>query len=160
MLLVRATQNASQHWRGNITRLDATRLAISWHKFKMPSDNSIALQPSGRKAGAFTIGAIFAGESLLRALNVSVIPIQAYELLGSSQKVSIVATSVSFLVLLMTLSLPFLLRGVRRRWVYTLGIVLIMASAFIFAANLVAGHYNERWEIELGFREIKQNLLK
>jgi MFS family permease len=31
------------------------------------------------------------------------------------------------------------LRGVRRRWVYSLGIVLVMAAAFVFAANHVAG---------------------
>jgi hypothetical protein len=136
---VAAAQNTSHHWRGKFTGLAEPRLSNSWHNFTMPSDNSLSLPQSGRKAGAFTIGAIFAGESLLRALNISVIPIQAYELLGSSQKVSIVATCVSFLVLMMTLSLPFLLRGVRRRWVYSLGIVLIMAAAFIFAANLVVG---------------------
>jgi MFS family permease len=95
--------------------------------------------PTTRKAGALTIGAIFAGESLLRALNVSVIPIQAYELLGSSQRVSIVATTVSFLVLLLTLLLPFILRGVRRRWVYSLGIALVIAAALVFSANLAAG---------------------
>jgi MFS family permease len=94
---------------------------------------------SSRKAGAWTIGAIFAGESLLRALNVSVIPIQAYELLGNSQRVSIVATAVSFTVLLLTLFLPFILRGVRRRWVYSLGIALVVAAAFVFAANLAVG---------------------
>jgi Major Facilitator Superfamily len=94
---------------------------------------------ASHKAGPFTIGAIFAGESLLRALNVSVIPIQAYDLLGSSQRVSIVATSVSFLVLLTTLTLPFILGGVRRRWVYSLGIVLVMAAAMVFAANHVVG---------------------
>jgi MFS family permease len=105
----------------------------------MATDRTLENAPDSRKAGAFTIGAIFAGESLLRALNVSVIPIQAYELLGSSQRVSIVATTVSFLVLLMTLTLPFILRGVRRRWVYSLGIVLVMAAAFVFAANHVAG---------------------
>ena len=94
---------------------------------------------TGRKAGVWTIGAIFAGESLLRALNVSVIPIQTYDLLGSSQRVSIVSTCVSFLVLLTTLSLPYLFHGVRRRWVYSIGISLIMAAALVFAANYVVG---------------------
>jgi MFS family permease len=105
----------------------------------MPSDNSLELPAASPRAGTYTIGMLFAGESLLRALNVSVIPIQAYELLGSSQRVSIVATVVSFLVLITTLSLPLLLRGVRRRWVYTLGIVLIMVAALVFSANFVAG---------------------
>jgi Major Facilitator Superfamily len=105
----------------------------------MPTDASRTLPETGRKAGAWTIGAIFAGESLLRALNVSVIPIQAYDLLGNSQRVSIVATCVSFIVLMTTLSLPFIFRGVRRRWVYSIGIVLIMLAALGFAANVVVG---------------------
>jgi MFS family permease len=105
----------------------------------MVTDRSIDFTPSGRKAGAWTIGAIFAGESLLRALNVSVIPIQAYDLLGTSQRVSIVATCVSLAVLVTTLLLPYVLHGARRRWVYSLGIVVVMSAALLFAANLVVG---------------------
>jgi MFS family permease len=105
----------------------------------MATDRILEDSSTHRKAGALTIGVLFAGESFLRALNVSVIPIQAYELLGSSQRVSIVATAVSFTVLLTTLTLPFLLRGVRRRWVYTFGIVLVMLAAMVFAANIIAG---------------------
>jgi MFS family permease len=103
----------------------------------MATDYTTELPPMAQRAGPWTIGAIFAGESLLRALNVSVIPIQAFELLGSSQRVSILATVVSFIVLFTTLSLPYLLRGVRRRWVYTLGIACVMAAALAFAANHV-----------------------
>jgi MFS family permease len=105
----------------------------------MANDCAISTSPHAAKAGAFTIGLIFAGESFLRALNVSVIPIQAFELLGTSQRVSIIATAVSLTVLVTTLLLPFMLRGVRRRWVYTLGIVLVMAAALLFAANTVTG---------------------
>jgi MFS family permease len=105
----------------------------------MPTDRPIAVPFTGQKAGVWTIGAIFAGESLLRALNVSVIPIQAYDLLGSSQRVSIVATCVSFMVLLTTLSLPYFFHGVRRRWVYSIGITLVMAAALAFSANVVPG---------------------
>jgi MFS family permease len=86
-----------------------------------------------------TFAFLFAGESLLRALNVSVIPLQAYELLGSSQKVSLVATCVSAAVLLTTLSLPFLLRNLRRRWTYTLGIALIVTAAAMFASYTIGG---------------------
>ncbi len=110
-----------------------------WHRYSMAADPTLDIIAPGRKAGAWTISALFAGESFLRALNVSVIPIQAYDLLGSSQKVSIVATAVSFCVLLTTLTLPYLFRGLRRRWVYSIGIVLVMLAAMIFAANLVAG---------------------
>jgi MFS family permease len=105
----------------------------------MASDRSLDFTSTDRKAGAWTISFLFAGESLLRALNISVIPIQAYNLLGSSQKVSIVATAVSFCVLLTTLLLPFIFRSLRRRWVYSIGICLVTAAALIFSANLVSG---------------------
>ena len=42
-----------------------------------------------------TFAVIFSLESLARALNSTVIALQAYEILGSSQKVSMLATSVS-----------------------------------------------------------------
>jgi MFS family permease len=86
-----------------------------------------------------TFAFLFAGESLLRALNVSVIPLQARELLGSSQRVSVVATCVSATVLLTTLSMPFLLRNVRRRWTYTIGIALIVTAAVMFASYTIVG---------------------
>jgi MFS family permease len=105
----------------------------------MAMDRTPETAGSTQKAGTYTIAALFAGESLLRALNVSVIPIQAYDLLGTSQRVSMVATGVSFTVLFLTLMLPYLLRGVRRRWVYSLGIALVMTAALVFAANHVAG---------------------
>ncbi len=92
-----------------------------------------------RRAGPLTFAFLFAGESLLRALNVSVIPLQAYELLGSSQRVSLVATCVSAAVLLTTLSMPLLLRNVRRRWTYSLGIALIVAAAGLFASYTLVG---------------------
>jgi MFS family permease len=103
----------------------------------MPTDHALDFPPASHRAGPWTIGAIFAGESLLRALNVSVIPIQAYELLGTSQRVSILSTCVAFTVLFTTLSLPFVLRGIRRRWVYSLGIAFVMTAAICFAANRV-----------------------
>ena len=105
----------------------------------MPSDRAMDQAAAGRTSSVWTIGAIFAGESLLRAMNVSVIPIQAYDLLGSSQRVSIVATCVSFSVLMTVLSLPYIFRGTRRRWVYSIGIALVMTAACLFAANFVAG---------------------
>jgi MFS family permease len=109
------------------------------HNAEMATDRTLEAAIGSPKAGTYTIAALFAGESLLRALNVSVIPIQAYDLLGTSQRVSMVATAVSFSVLFLTLMLPYLLRGVRRRWAYTLGIAFVMAAALVFAANLVVG---------------------
>jgi MFS family permease len=127
------------NWPEKIICVAVPRLKAFCHTAVMSFNRVAVGAVENRKAGAFTIGAIFAGESLLRALNISVIPIQAYDLLGTSQRVSIVSTCVSFLVLLTTLSLPFVLRGVRRRWVYSLGITLVVAAALVFSANLIAG---------------------
>jgi MFS family permease len=105
----------------------------------MPTDRLTDLPTPRGKAGAGTLAAIFAGESLLRSMNVTVIPLQAYELLGSSQRVSIVATLVSCAVLATTLLLPILMRGLRRRWVYTLGIALVVCAALFFASHTLIG---------------------
>ena len=105
----------------------------------MTSDQLIESPLQVPKASALTFGALFAGESLLRSMNVSVIPLQAYDLLGSSQKVSMVSTAVSFAVLLTTLLLPYIFRNARRRWIYSFGIAVMVASACFFASYTVAG---------------------
>jgi MFS family permease len=105
----------------------------------MPSDHNLDLPFSDKRPGALTFAALFAGESLLRAMNVTVIPLQAFELLGSSQKVSTIATAVSMLVLCTTLVLPVLFRNLRRRWAYSMGIIAVCAAALLFASYTVAG---------------------
>ena len=94
---------------------------------------------SGRKAGAFTFGAIFAIESLVRSLNSTIISLQAYDLLGSSQKVSELSTLVAILVLLTTLMLPYVLGRLRRRWAYTLGVVGLIVASLFLASFTVGG---------------------
>ena len=94
---------------------------------------------SGRKAGAFTFGAIFALESLVRSLNSTVVSLQAYDLLGSSQKVSELTTLVALIVLLTTLMLPYILGRLRRRWAYTLGVVGLMTASLFLASFTVSG---------------------
>ena len=94
---------------------------------------------SGRKAGAFTFGAVFALESLVRSLNSTVVSLQAYDLLGSSQKVSELTTLVALIVLLTTLMLPYILGRLRRRWAYTLGVVGLMTASLFLASFTVSG---------------------
>jgi MFS family permease len=94
---------------------------------------------SGRKAGAFTFGAIFALESLVRSLNSTVVSLQAYDLLGSSQKVSELTTLVAMTVLLTTLMLPYILGRLRRRWAYTLGVIGLMTASLFLASFTVSG---------------------
>ena len=94
---------------------------------------------TGRKAGALTFSAIFALESLVRSLNSTVVSLQAYDLLGSSQKVSELTTLVAMVVLLATLMLPYVLGRLRRRWAYTLGVVGLIAASLFFASFTISG---------------------
>ena len=92
---------------------------------------------TGRRAGALTFGAIFALESLVRSMNSTVISLQAYDLLGSSQKVSELSTVVSLSVLATTLMFPFVLGRLRRRWAYTLGIAGMIVASLLLASYTV-----------------------
>ena len=92
-----------------------------------------------RRPGAYTFGFLFAAESLVRAFNASVISIQAHDLLGSSQKVSVLSTLVSVSVLLVTLNLPNLLRRMTARHAYFFGIGLLMAASLLLASYSVPG---------------------
>jgi MFS family permease len=107
----------------------------------MPSDSSTTSLPlqMPRRAGAYTFATIFAVESFVRALNSTVVSLQAYDILGSSQKVSVLSTSVSITVLATTLLLPHVLGRMRRRWAYTFGIVLMMMASLALASHVLAG---------------------
>jgi Major Facilitator Superfamily len=94
---------------------------------------------SQRKGGTYTFALLFSLESMVRALNAAVLSTQAYDLLGSSQQVSVLATCVSMSVLGTTLLMPLLLGNLRRRWAYTFGLVLLMAGSLGLASFTVAG---------------------
>ena len=111
----------------------------------MPSDSAATPVPMPRKAGAYTFAAIFAVESLARALNSTVVSLQAYDILGSSQKVSVLSTSVSFVVLATTLLLPHVLGRMRRRWAYTLGGLLLLTASLALALHVLAGQAVGMW---------------
>ncbi len=105
----------------------------------MPAESSALNLPLPHRAGAYTFAAIFAAESFVRSLNSTVVSLQAYDILGSAQKVSVLSTSVSIMVLALTLMLPHVLGRMRRRWAYTSGIVLMMAASLAFASHVLPG---------------------
>jgi MFS family permease len=96
---------------------------------------------NGRHAGALTFCLLFSLESLVRSLNAAVLSTQAYDLLGSSQKVSVLSTYVSLTVLITTLLMPVILGRFRRRWAYTMGVVFLMIGAGFLATNTIAGQF-------------------
>ena len=75
----------------------------------MPTDATTTDFPLPRRAGAYTFASLFAFESFVRSLNSTVISLQAYDILGTAQRVSVLSTLVSLSVLSATLLLPFLL---------------------------------------------------
>ncbi len=96
----------------------------------------------GRRAGALTFGALFALESFVRALNSTVVSLQAYDLLHVTKKVSELSTAVSFTVLITTLCLPLLIGRLPRRWAYTLGAISLMLASVCFASFTLVGQFS------------------
>ncbi len=105
----------------------------------MAPDSSTAALPLPQKAGAITFATIFAIESFVRSLNVTVLSLQAYDILGSSQKVSVLATAVSLTLLIATLMMPMLLGRLRRRWAYSLGALLMLIASLVLATQTLPG---------------------
>lgn len=103
------------------------------------SDVTLPLKTTSRRAGAMTFGFLFAAESLVRAINASVLSIQAHDLLGSSQKVSVLSTLVSLAVLATALNLPNVLRRLSARRAYFLGIGLLMLASVLLATFTLPG---------------------
>ena len=95
--------------------------------------------PGQKRAGAWTFGILFLFESLARAFAAGVLSIQAYDLLGSSQKVSMLGAVVSGTVLVITLFMPFLFGKMRRRWAYTIGCLLLVAGSGALATFSLVG---------------------
>ncbi len=84
-------------------------------------------------AEAFAI--LFTIESLSRALLTAVIPIEAYSLLGDAGLVSLAFFGTSFAGLISGLTVPWLIRGLARRWVYSGGALLLIAAGAVFIAG-------------------------
>jgi predicted MFS family arabinose efflux permease len=83
--------------------------------------------------GAFAL--LFAIESFARAILVTVIPLQAFAALQSSRAVSLMFTCVGVAGLIGSLFIPFLIRLIPRRWVYTLGALGLVVAAALFALD-------------------------
>jgi MFS family permease len=95
--------------------------------------------PSEHRRGALAFATLFALESLARALISTVISVQAYDLLQNNQRVSMLFTVIGLGGLAATLTIPVLVRITARRWVYTGGILLLMAAGALLATHTLAG---------------------
>jgi len=78
--------------------------------------------------------AILALDSLARATLSALVPLQAYDLLGSAQKVSVLYFLTALAGLLGSLSVPWLVIRLRRRWMLLLGASCLVVSPALFSA--------------------------
>ena len=76
---------------------------------------------------------LFTCDSISRSILISLLPLQAYALLGAAQAVSVVYFMVAVLGLAASLTVPAVLHRVRRRWVLTAGAAMQIASVALLA---------------------------
>jgi MFS family permease len=95
--------------------------------------------PAAPKPTALAFAILFTIESLARASVATVVSVQAYDLLQSSQKVSLLFTAVGIVSLIGTLVVPLIIGRTARRFVYTFGAICLILAAAAFAAHTLPG---------------------
>lgn len=95
--------------------------------------------------GSTVFGIMFLLDSMARALMVSIIPITAYHLLQSERDVSLLYFGVGLFGLGATLSIPGLMKLMRRRWIYTLGCLSLVAMGGAIATTTLPGLAGGMW---------------
>src|SRR5262249_8413747 len=98
------------------------------------------------RPGAAVFAIMFALESLARAVLAGLIPLQAYDILKGAGDVSLrylpvtlTAFAVSLTAFAVSFTIPLFIRRFRRRWVYSAGVVMLIASAASLATANLAG---------------------
>jgi MFS family permease len=83
------------------------------------------------RARAFVV--LFTCDAISRSILISLVPLEAYELLGAAQRVSILYFLTAIVGLAASLAVPMVLHRIRRRWVLTIGAGVQMLSAGLLA---------------------------
>jgi MFS family permease len=95
------------------------------------------------RPGPVVFASLFALDSMARASLSTVIPLQAYAVLGSERNVSLLFFAVGWVGIVATLFIPVLVRRFRPRWVYTMAAALLVVAPALLAlasfAGLIAG---------------------
>ena len=95
--------------------------------------------PAAPRPTALAFAVLFTIESLARATVATVVSVQAYDLLHSSQKVSQLFTAVGVVSLIGTLVVPLIIANTARRFVYTFGALCLILAAASFATHTLTG---------------------
>jgi MFS family permease len=91
------------------------------------------------RPGPVVFASLFALDSMARATLSTVIPLQAYAVLGSERNVSLLFFAVGWVGIIATLFVPVLIRRFRPRWVYTMAVVLLIVAPALFTLSNLAG---------------------
>ncbi len=91
------------------------------------------------RPGAIVFALMFTLESLTRAVLLTIIPLQAYAILGRAQDVSLLYVAVGLTGVAASFTIPLLIRRFRRRWVYVGGVGLLIATAGLLTTGTLAG---------------------
>ncbi|MEK7820154.1 MAG: hypothetical protein AAB543_03500 [Pseudomonadota bacterium] len=83
--------------------------------------------------------ALFLFEASARTLLLAVVPLQALELLGNAQDVSLLYFGTSLAGLAASLAIPWLTRKFRRRGVFALGVGALLAAYGLLASATLIG---------------------
>jgi MFS family permease len=86
-----------------------------------------------RKAMAFL--SLFFVPAVAQAILLTVVPLEALHLLGDAQAVTLLYVAVGLVAVAGRFSIPFLVRLIQRRHVFSLGTVTLAASAALMAAD-------------------------
>lgn len=89
--------------------------------------------------GAVVFAVMFTLESLSRATLTTITVNQAYLLLSDKSAVNLLYSCVYATTLCVSFAIPDLIRRFRRRWVYSLGVLLTLAAALLLSAGTLAG---------------------
>lgn len=88
--------------------------------------------------GADAMAILFTFESFSRALLITLIPLEAYRILGDAGAVSVLFFLASLFGLGANFAVPSLVRRIGRRWVYTGGALLLIAAPLVLAGGTLA----------------------
>lgn len=90
------------------------------------------------RPGATVFATLFGIEASSRALIAGVIPLEAWALLGSARAISVAYTVVGLVALVASFLVPLLMRSLPRRWIFTIGCLLMVAGPLLMGAAAVA----------------------
>lgn len=109
------------------------------YPFSMTASLPSPVAAAARAPGPWTFAGIYTLESAVRAITATVIPIQAYLLLGEPRLVSLVYLAISFASLVGGFVIPFAINRFGRGRVYGFGASVLMIFPMLLATGTIEG---------------------